>query len=131
MQIKITNKDTGSKVLVDDSLTLDDIRAHCPGFFSESNNQFFGDETYHVHRGQLIVEGTRETSDHHKHRTINVYLCVLDYLTGSDKGRGFDTLHLGWPRCLEDAKRLIDYCLETKQRYYGMKVHEDWEPKDE
>jgi hypothetical protein len=126
MKIEITNPDTKSKVLVDDSLTLDEIKASIPGFFTESNTRFFGDNRYVVYKGQLIVDGTMVLSDHKARRKITVYLCILDYLTAPDKGRGFDTLHLGWPSDLEEAERLIDYCLTTKQQYYGMQVPDNF-----
>ena len=118
---------TDSVWLIDDSLDLDTIKARIPGFFSESNTTFFGDNRVRAYRGQLIVHSVVELSDHSKHRKINVYLCALDCIKGSDKGRGFDTLHAGWPSDDDEAERLIDYILEVEQCHYGIKPPDDWE----
>jgi len=130
MQHKIKTS-TDSVWVVDEDLTLDDVKAKCPGFFSESNTRFFGDGNTRVYRGQLILHNQTELSDHSIHRKINVYLCCLDCVKGSDKGRGFDTLHAGWPADDDEAERLIDYILTVHKCHYGIKPPEGWERKDD
>lgn len=117
---------TDSIWVVDEDLTLDVIQQRIPGFFSESNTRFFGDQPpYRVYRGQLIVHSETELSDHSPYHKINVYLCG-NCTKGPDKGRGFDTLHAGWPSDDEEAKLLIDYILETGQYYYGIEPPNGW-----
>jgi hypothetical protein len=114
--------------VVDESTTLEDIRRGEPGFFSAENQAHFNDQSYSVHRGQLIVREIQTLSDKVPRTKYVVYLFYLEVIAGSDKGRTNETFCAGWPRDEEEAERLIDYILETGEYHYGIKPPDDWQP---
>lgn len=99
-----------SELNVNTKKQIEDMKTKCPKFFSDSNRHFFGDHTYFVHKGQLIIRQTKILSDGIPKETFIVYLFLQDnapYMFCVSTGKNLKTK--------EEAENLINQILDTKK----------------
>jgi len=107
----IKRTDMDHEYVVDETLSLGEMESACPEFFKTPHGTR---ETYHVHRGFLIVRNT-VTFDRQKTRRTNVYVFA----------KGDQPSLIIWNRKLSSikhAQKLIDHLIEIRECHYGMSI---------
>lgn len=70
----------GKRFRVREDATLTEMREQCPDFFTVSQRKYFGDRSYTVHRGQLIVAATITYSGGTSEPRVLPYLFLCESL---------------------------------------------------
>ena len=106
MKVKVKNTQTDNEYVIDESHSLVDMERACPKFFRVPHGKR---ETYHPHRGCLIVRGTVQFTRCDPERRTTVYL----FVDGDDMLCVTSNVN-----SIAQAKRLIDRILEKGEYSY-------------
>lgn len=101
----VKNRETGSIWEVNELNSQVDVENHCPLFFSCKHGRR---ETYTFYRGQIIVRNTVQFTGVPPERRTVVYLFVKE-----PEHSSYDTMCVGHPSSIYQAKKLIDEILES------------------
>lgn len=113
----IKSRVTGVQLSVDENCTLRRLQADFPKFLTAAPGR---EETYVVHRGQLIVRCYHKVAAKRK-LEVSVYLCV--FATGLKRFFPLWVSRCTPVRTTKLARRLIDTILDTGEYGHEMRIN--------